>query len=224
MEDIKEEILEDAIQLCVEIVKSNSASPFGEGDVILISIEETRYDVIDIGETKQFLYDEFETPFYLEEKGLVRFVDPPVILRDPHQTRRPRGLFYIQIDTEKMEKWIKGKLEERIITEENKIKSHFNPYTTEIGLVGKSIKIPPNTNQFYLCKTIFKNGVSKKKKWTWDEILEDWGERDIKTEKSYWRKVYSAAREVNQKVAVETSLKDFFLTSTLTVQLNPKFI
>jgi len=119
MEDLKDEIHKDALQLCLEIVQSHSTCPFGEEDVLLISIEETQYDVIDIGMIRQFLYSEIETPFYLKREGLVRFVDPMLkITRDPHRVRSPKGFRYVQINIDKMKNWTETILEKQLAKKE----------------------------------------------------------------------------------------------------------
>lgn len=99
----------------------------------------------------------------------------------------------------------------------------FNVERSILVINGTEVKIPENTNQHYLCKTIFKNDKSRKTTWSWDEIMEDWKD-DFSEDKKLWRKVYEAAREVNLKVKGETMIEKLFITTTKSVKLNPTFL
>lgn len=98
----------------------------------------------------------------------------------------------------------------------------FDQRTGKITLQDKEVSIPKNTDQFDLCNTIFEDQQSKEKEWSWDEMLEKWGSNY--DDKDAWRKVYNAAREINQKVAAKTATEDFLLVTTQTTQLNPKYL
>jgi len=94
--------------------------------------------------------------------------------------------------------------------------------TGVITFMGKSIEIPLNTNMEMVCRVVLKNVVNMKRKWSWDRIVEECRENvDVFTS----RKIYTAARAINEKVAQETAVKDFLLAKPLTtVQLNPLFL
>lgn len=90
--------------------------------------------------------------------------------------------------------------------------------------LGKEIVIPSDTNQESLCKVLFKDKKSMCKVWDWDEMLEKWGDEYTGAyEKRDWRKVYDAAREVNQKVAAKTAVEDLLIATAKTVAVNPKY-
>lgn len=91
----------------------------------------------------------------------------------------------------------------------------------KINFAGVEIQIPYNSDQDLLCKTILKNMASMHKEWSWDEMLEKWGE-DATPGKG-WRTVYNAGREINNKVATETTVKDLLLVRKLTTAVNPKY-
>lgn len=112
-----------------------------------------------------------------------------------------------------------------------------------LKLFGKEIKIPPDSNQHYLCQVIFLKMEDKLKDledfekaevggkvWSWDEIEEVSGGRIAPTDKQKgkkeeWRPFYNAAQSVNDLIAKETTIKDFFLTKPInTVQINPKYL
>jgi len=113
-----------------------------------------------------------------------------------------------------------AKIKTQSLTKQTDNHAEFDPRTSKIKLLRKVVPIPKNTDQFELCSVIFKNQLSKEKEWSNDEILEKWGSN---FEKSQWRKVYSAAREINQKVATKTTIADLLLVTTKTVQLNPSY-
>lgn len=104
-----------------------------------------------------------------------------------------------------------------------KINVVFDKAKGEVKADGKVIgRVRKDTNQFELCRVVLEDKNSKKREWEWEVVLEKWGGHfDI--DKNSWRKVYSAAREVNQKVAQESQIKAFFITTTKTVLLNQKF-
>ncbi len=106
-------------------------------------------------------------------------------------------------------------------TQINKKSTSFSMKTAKLEVEGKFISIPKNTDQFDLCKTIFKDELSKEKEWPTDEILEEWGSNYEGNE--IWRKVYNAAREINQKVAAKTTIEDFLFVNRYTTKLNPKY-
>lgn len=108
----------------------------------------------------------------------------------------------------------------------NLVKGAQSPqYDINTGIItfmGKAIEIPLNTNLEMVCRIVLKNMTNMKRKWSWDEIVEENRET---TENFTSRQIYTAARSVNEKVAQETAIKDFLLTNpTSTVQLNPKFL
>ncbi len=98
----------------------------------------------------------------------------------------------------------------------------YDQNTGVIILLGKKIEIPLNTNLEMVCRIVLKNVANMKKKWSWDEIVEENREN---IENYTQRIIYTAVRSINQKVALETQIKDFLISKpTSTVQLNPKFI
>lgn len=108
----------------------------------------------------------------------------------------------------------------------NLIKSVHTPQyditTGVITFMGKEINIPLNTNLEMVCRVVLKNLVNMRRKWSWDEIVEV--NREI-TENFTPRKIYTAVRTINDKVAKETAVKDLLLANPIsTVQLNPKFL
>lgn len=91
-----------------------------------------------------------------------------------------------------------------------------------ITFLGKQIEIPLNTKLEIVCRIVLKNLNTMKRKWSWDEIVEAYRNNPEDYEP---RQIYNAVRSINDKVAVETQVRDFFLSKPYTtVQLNPKFL
>lgn len=108
----------------------------------------------------------------------------------------------------------------------NLVKSVQTPqYEINTGIItfmGKQIEIPLNTNMEMVCRIVLKNAANMKRKWSWDTIVEE-NRENIDAFTS--RKIYTAVRSINEKVAQETAVKDFLLAKPLsTVQLNPIFL
>lgn len=98
---------------------------------------------------------------------------------------------------------------------------NYNLTSSQITFTNQIIQIPADTDQDALCRILLKDGASMKKVWPMDELQEEvLGTFDS----SNWRKVYNAAREINQKVAVKTSITDFLIITTKTIALNPKYL
>lgn len=114
----------------------------------------------------------------------------------------------------------------------NNFHTRFDADTNILWIGDICIEIPLDSNQQYLCLTILKNDKTKKKKWDFDEILEEWENKGYKKgkikfdkdNKERWRKPYSAAKEINTRVATKTGIIDFFITPSIkTIHLNSKF-
>lgn len=113
-------------------------------------------------------------------------------------------------------------LEEQLAISKNSQFPKYDISTGVISFLGKEIDIPLNTNLEMICRIVLKNIANMKRKWTWDEIVE--ANRENPANFTY-RVIYTASRSVTEKVAHETTVKDFFITKpTTTVQLNPKYL
>jgi hypothetical protein len=103
--------------------------------------------------------------------------------------------------------------------------SRVPQYDITTGLItfmGKTITIPLNTKLEMVCRVVLKNITNMKRKWSWDEIIE---ENREEPENFSSRQIYNATRSINEKVAIETQTKDFLIAKPFsTVQLNPNFL
>lgn len=98
----------------------------------------------------------------------------------------------------------------------------YDIVTGIIFFMDKEIKIPLNTNIEMVCRVVLKNIATMRRKWSWDEIVEE-NREDLDLFTS--RRIYTAVIAVNEKVAQETSVKDFLLARPITtVRLNPNFV
>lgn len=94
--------------------------------------------------------------------------------------------------------------------------------TGHLSFMGKTIEIPLNTNLEMVCRIVLKNVRNMAKRWSWEEIVEEARES---TDNFTSTQIYTAARAVNDKVAQEVQVKDFFITKPITtIRLDLKFV
>lgn len=87
---------------------------------------------------------------------------------------------------------------------------------------GKEIVISKaRKNMHLLLNTLFKE---PNRLWNYDEIWVDWGERweDYSPEK--WRTFYNAIHDINEKIAVKTTIDDFLECTKNTVNISKKYL
>jgi hypothetical protein len=116
---------------------------------------------------------------------------------------------------------IYGKIFKKPTAKEQKVKAiDFDETKSILHFDGKEIIISKtrNSNGHYLLKTLFKN---KGKIWEFDEIAEDWNDE---YEKDGWNRYYNAGYAVNEKIAKETTIKDFLDITNKTVAINKKYL
>lgn len=96
----------------------------------------------------------------------------------------------------------------------------FDDKKSILSFNNKEIEISKtrNSNGHYLLKTIFKE---KGKVWEFDEIAEDW---EDEYKKDGWNRYYNAGYAVNEKIAKETTIKDFLSITSKTVSINEKYL
>ncbi len=155
------------------------------------------------------------TPPDLSGISLERY-DPPVTIKkskwEIEKEAREAYMTELQIQV----------LEQQLNLYKGMLAPQYDINTGVITFMGKKIEIPLNTNMEMVCRVVLKNMANMKRKWSWDEIVEENRET---IEDFTHRKIYTATRAINEKVALETSVKDFLLAKPLTtVQLNPTFL
>lgn len=84
----------------------------------------------------------------------------------------------------------------------------------------KEIKITKFTDQYYMLDLIFKSSENQQKDWQYSEIQEF-----IDQEKpSDWKRLYNIAYALRNKIAIETGIKDFFITTKQSIKINPQYL
>lgn len=113
-------------------------------------------------------------------------------------------------------------LEQQLNIQKGFIAPQYDINSGIISFKGKEISIPLNSNQEMVCRVVLRNSVNMKKRWSWDEVVEACREEPNNFSA---RKIYTATRSINDKVAIETQTKDFLLAKPFTtVRLNPSFL
>lgn len=82
------------------------------------------------------------------------------------------------------------------------------------------IKFSKFSDQYDVLRIIFKNNETKNKDWQLSEIAElmDWV-KDFR-----WKRLYNTIDAMKKKIAIETGIKDFFITTTQSVKINDKYL
>jgi len=113
-------------------------------------------------------------------------------------------------------------LEQQLNLYKGTLAPQYDINTGVITFLGKQIAIPLNTKLEMVCRVVLKNSTNMKRKWSWDEVVE---ENREEPENFTARQIYNATRSINDKVAIESQIKDLLLAKPFTtVQLNPKFL
>lgn len=102
----------------------------------------------------------------------------------------------------------------------NLIQPNLSYSHNRLSFKGKEIPITGKDQQS-LCMVLLKNKKSMSKLWSWDQVVEEWGDRP---EDIGWRKIYNAGREINIKVALETTIDDLLEVTTKSVRVNPTYL
>lgn len=94
-------------------------------------------------------------------------------------------------------------------------------------IVGEhSIKIPPATNQAYLCRVIFKNKYNMKKEWKPLDVMaeKNWDIPEADLDESNGQEAVSAAYEVKDKIKAQSNIEDLIVAGKRTIKINPKYV
>lgn len=154
-------------------------------------------------------------PPHLDITSFERY-DPPVTIKKTQQEleQEAREAYRTELQIQV--------LEQQLNIYKGMLAPQYDINTGVITFFGKQIKIPLNTKLEMVCRVVLKNSKNMKRKWSWDEVvIESREEPDNFTA----RQIYNATRSINDKVAIETQIKDFLLAKPFTtVQLNPKFL
>ncbi len=96
----------------------------------------------------------------------------------------------------------------------------FSLATGDMELNGNVINFGKNANYFPLLRILFADEASKRKDWQLSELAEKFDLATPPKDKNLYNYFY----QMGQKIAIEAGIKDFFLTTLHTVQINPKYL
>ncbi len=99
-------------------------------------------------------------------------------------------------------------------------KASFDKDKGVLKINDKQIKVKKFSNQYHLLKIIFENQFELSKEWFFSEIAEIYDTETPPPDKKF----YNATYQINQKVAIETGTKGFFITTNQSLKINPKYI
>lgn len=142
--------------------------------------------------------------------------DPPVTIKKTEQEieQEAREAYRTELQIQV--------LEQQLNLYKGMLAPQYDINTGIITFLGKQITIPLNTKLEMVCRVVLKNSTNMKRKWSWDEVVE---ENREEPDNFTARQIYNATRSINDKVAIETQIKDLLLAKPFTtVQLNPKFL
>jgi|GEM_PF-2500410 len=78
------------------------------------------------------------------------------------------------------------------------------------------IKVKKFSDQYHLLRILFEDKNELKKDWFFSEISEKYEGGDELPDKKFYNAIY----QLNQKIAIETGVKDFFITTVQSFQIN----
>lgn len=129
-------------------------------------------------------------------------------------------LIFKLIDPDKLKEELKRQGAQASIPVGNNLR--FNEREKILWIGNRKVVISqsrPNRS-FLLLRTIFQD-ISKE--WSFDEIEEDW-DPEAPVKKVNQNKFYQACRTTNQKIALESGIKEFLKYSKTSVRINPKYL
>lgn len=135
----------------------------------------------------------------LAEKGLVEIMDDS----DPK-------VFLLRI---------KDKLDLDVVVEINGLPT-FNAEKSRLYIGDKEIKIQKFSDPYHMAEIIFENREALRDEWFFSRIDERLMEEPINIDKKY----YNAAYCLQQKIAMETGIKDFLILTKQSVRINPDYL
>ena len=100
----------------------------------------------------------------------------------------------------------------------------YDPASGTFFINGKIAQFKKNQLRAKILETLSESDETKKKVWSWDELIEaieDIDDPDAKTHKS---KIYEAVKGANDYIASKTGVTDFLVFNTNTSQINPLYL
>jgi len=140
------------------------------------------------------------------------------------------GYFYEILEKAKIRKGVnenKSELKLKVsqVEKKNNINVYFDNKISELKIMDKKVRLRKDSLRGKLIALLLENTQSKKKLWSWDEIMEKiegiTEDAELKENK---KKFYPACDGVAKFIAQKTGVNDLLIFDNTTVQINPKYI
>ncbi len=122
----------------------------------------------------------------------------------------------------------KGKGEtDNLKIDSSKVKSlvSYNPQKGELDIEGKKVRLNKDSFRAKLLELLLKDDKSRKKEWSWDEVIEAIEDtKDKELTKENKNKFYPACDGLSKHIASKTGVNDLLIFNKSTVQINPKYL
>lgn len=106
-----------------------------------------------------------------------------------------------------------------------KLRVTYNAQKGELDVEGKKVKLNKNSFRAKLLELLLKDDKSRKKEWSWDEVIETIEDtKDEELTKENKNKFYPACDGLSKHIASKTGVNDLLIFNKSTVQLNPKYL
>jgi hypothetical protein len=191
-----------------------------------------------IGMRDKYCETRWDSLRYLKEKGVIdEFKHKSAFHRwdtvvSVNLTLSKFDDFYKKIKAEYVKRNKTNKKDEKPKTDNIKIdpkkvkqKVSYNPQKGELDIEGKKVKFKKDSFRAKLLELLLKDDKSRKKEWSWDEVIEaieDTKDPDLTKEKK--KKFYPACDGLSKHIASKTGVNDLLIFNKSTVQLSPKYL
>ena len=101
----------------------------------------------------------------------------------------------------------------------------YNAQKGDLDIEGKKVKLDKDSFRAKLLELLLKDDKSRKKEWSWDEVLErieDITDPDVLKENK--KKFYSACDGLTKHIASKTGINDLLTFNKSNVQINSKYL
>jgi hypothetical protein len=140
--------------------------------------------------------------------------------------------FYRKIKDEYVKRNKSDENEEESKTEKLKIdtakvmyKVTYNAQRGELDIEGKKVKFKKDSFRAQLLELLLKDDKSRRKEWSWDEVIEEIEDTKSKeATKENKKKFYPACDGLSKFIAQKTGINDLLIFNKSTVQVNPKYL
>ena len=113
----------------------------------------------------------------------------------------------------------------KIDTKKVAIKVTYDPQKGELDIEGKKVRLNKDSFRAKLLELLLKDDKSRKKEWSWDEVIEAIEDtKDKELTKENKNKFYPACDGLSKHIASKTGVNDLLAFTKSTVQINSKYL